>query len=143
MKKLLATLALFLLAPPLLAEQAARFGEVEVHYNAMPTDELLPEVAKNYRIERSRNRGMVTLSVLKKTPLGVSQPVRARVRVVLPTLTGQSVEVPIREIVEGTAIYYIGEFRITPPQTLKFRVTAQPEGASQPLSFEFERAFYQ
>lgn len=142
MKKLLATLALLLLAPPLLAEQAARFGDVEVHYNAMPTDELLPEVAKNYRIDRSRNRGMVTLSVLKKTPLGVSQPVRAQVRVVLPTLTGQSVEVPVREIVEGTAIYYIGEFRITPPQTLKFRVTAQPEGGSQPLSFEFERAFY-
>lgn len=143
MNKLLATLMLVFLALPVHAEQAARFGDVEVHYNAMPTDELLPDVAKSYKIERSRNRGMVTISVLKKTPLGASQPVRARVKVVLPTLTGQTIEVPVREIVEGTAIYYIGEFRITPPQTLKFKVSAQPEGMGQPLSFEFERAFYQ
>ncbi|MEO1766587.1 DUF4426 domain-containing protein [Thiobacter aerophilum] len=143
MNKLLAAFALLFFALPLRAEQAARFRDVEIHYNAMPTDELLPDVAKSYKIERSRNRGMLTLSVLKKTPLGVSQPVRARVKVVLPTLTGQSIDVPVREIVEGTAIYYIGEFRITPPQKLKFKVSAQPEGMSQPLNFEFEQAFYQ
>ena len=142
MKKLFACLTFLCLALPVQAEQAARFGDVEVHYNAMPTDELLPEVAKNYKIERSRNRGMVTLSVLKKTPLGVSQPVKASLKVTIPTLTGQSIDVPLREIVEGTAIYYIGEFRVNPPQTLKLKVSAQPEGTPQPLAFEFEKAFY-
>lgn len=141
MRTLLAAFVSLLLVAPLHAEQAARFGDVEVHYNAMPTDELLPEVAKSYRIERSRNRGMLTLSVLRKTPLGVNQPVKAKITVTIPQLTGQAIDVPLREIVEGTAIYYIGEFRVTPPQTLKFKVDATPEGG-KPVSFEFERAFY-
>jgi sulfite reductase beta subunit-like hemoprotein len=141
-KTLFAGLALLVLACTAQAEQAARFGDVEIHYNAMPTDELLPDVAKRYKIERSRNRGMITLSVLRKTPLGVNQPVKAAVKVTLPMLTGQTVDVPVREVVEGTAIYYIGEFRITPPQTLRFQVSATPEGGDAPLTFEFQQAFY-
>jgi len=142
MKSLFALFVLLLLTLPTHAEQAKKFGDVEIHYNAMPTDELLPDVAKNYKIERSRNRGMLTISVLKRTGLGVTQASKAEVKVSIPTLTGQSVDVPMREIVEGTAIYYIGEFRVVAPQTLKFAVTAKPEGGAKPLSFDFSREFY-
>lgn len=142
MKGLFAVLSLLLLTLPAHAEQAKTFGDVAIHYNAMPTDELLPDVAKNYKIDRSRNRGMLTISVLKQTKLGVSQASKANVKVSIPTLTGQSVDVPMREIVEGTAIYYIGEYRVTAPQTLKFNVTATPEGSDKPLTFEFSRPFY-
>lgn len=142
MKGLFAVLSLLLLTLPVHAEQAKTFGDVAVHYNAMPTDELLPDVAKNYRIERSRNRGMLTVSILKRTSLGVSQASKGEVKVTIPTLTGQSVEVPMREIVEGSAIYYLGEYRVTAPQTLKFVVTAKPEGSDKPLTFDFSRQFY-
>jgi hypothetical protein len=142
MKGLFALLSLLLLALPVHAEQAKKFGDVEVHYNAMPTDELLPDVAKSYKIERSRNRGMLTISVLKRTGLGVSQASKAEVKVSIPTLPGQAVEVPMREVVEGAAIYYIGEYRVTAPQTLKFAVTAKPEGSDKRLSFDFSREFY-
>lgn len=142
MKGLFAVLSLLLLTPPALAEQAKTFGDVAIHYNAMPTDELLPDVAKNYKIERSRNRGMLTISILKRTALGVSQASKGEVKVSIPTLTGQSVEVPMREIVEGAAIYYIGEYRVTAPQTLKFVVSAKPEGGDRALNFDFSRQFY-
>lgn len=142
MKSLFAVLSLLLLTLPAHAEQAKKFGDVDVHYNAMPTDELLPEVAKNYKIERSRNRGMLTISVLKRTGLGVGQPTKAEVKVNIPTLTGQSVEVPMREINEGTAIYYIGEYRVTAPQTLKFVVSTKPEGSDKTHSFDFSRQFF-
>lgn len=142
MRSLFALLALLVLALPIHAEQAKKFGDVEIHYNAMPTDELLPDVAKNYKIERSRNRGMLTISVLKRTPLGVSQASKATVKVSIPTLTDQSVDVPMREVVEGAAIYYIGEYRVTAPQTLKFVVTATPAGSATPLTFDFSREFY-
>jgi hypothetical protein len=142
MRSLFALLTLLSLVLPVHAEQARKFGDVEIHYNAMPTDELLPEVAKNYKIERSRNRGMLTISVLKRTPLGVSQAIKAHVKVSIPTLTDQAIEVPMREVVEGTAIYYIGEFRVTPPQTLKFDVSATPAGNGGPLTFDFSRQFF-
>jgi len=142
MRSLIALMALSLLPLSVQAEQAAKFGDVEIHYNAMPTDELLPDVAKSYKIERSRNRGMLTISVLKRTPLGVTQASKAEVKVSIPSLTGQAVEVPMREIVEGAAIYYIGEYRISAPQTLKFAVSAKPAGSDKPLSFDFSRQFY-
>ena len=142
MKALFAVLSLLLFAFNAHAEQAKTFGDVAIHYNAMPTDELLPEVAKNYKIERSRNRGMLTISILKKTSLGVSQASKGEVKVHIPLPTGQSVEVPMREIVEGAAIYYIGEYRVTAPQTLKFVVNAKPEGGDKPLSFDFSRQFF-
>ena len=142
MKALFAILSLLLFALPAHAEQAKTFGDVAIHYNAMPTDELLPEVAKNYKIERSRNRGMLTISILKKTNLGVSQASKGEVKVTIPTLTDQKIDVPMREVVEGTAIYYLGEFRITAPQTLKFVVTAKPEGSDKTLSFDFSRQFF-
>lgn len=143
MRSLFALFALLSLALPAHAEQAKKFGDVEIHYNAMPTDELLPEVAKNYKIERSRNRGMLTISVLKRTPLGVTEASKAEVKVSIPTLTGQSIDVPMREVVEGTAIYYIGEYRVTAPQTLKFAVSATPAGSSRRLSFDFSREFFE
>lgn len=34
----------------------------------------------------------------------------------------------MRAIREGTAIYYLGEFRVAPPDTLKFTVTVEMDG---------------
>jgi hypothetical protein len=142
MKGLFALLSLLLLTLPAHAEQAKKFGDVEVHYNAMPTDELVPEVAKNYKIDRSRNRGMLTISILKRMNLGVSQASRAKVTASIVTLTGQNIDIPMREIIEGTAVYYIGEFRINAPGTLTFAISAKPEASDQTLSFEFKREFF-
>ena len=62
-----------LFAPLAMAEQAQKFGNIEVHYNAMLSTDLSPDVAKNYKIDRSPTRGIVTVSVLKKNAMGVAQ----------------------------------------------------------------------
>lgn len=142
MKRTAALLVLSLLSPVAAAEQAQKFSDIEVHYNAMPTDELLPEVAKTYRIDRSRNRGLLTISVLKKNNLGIAQPVRATVTANAVNLNATLAKIEMREIREGPAIYYLGEFRVTPPDTLKFNVSVTPEGASAGYKVEFQREFY-
>jgi len=38
------------------AENSKDFGEYVVHFNALATDVLPPQVAREYRITRSRNR---------------------------------------------------------------------------------------
>lgn len=142
MRRVIAFLFFCLAAVPVRAEQVAKFGDIEVHYNAMPTDELVPEVAKRHGLTRSKNRGLLTISVHQRTPLGVSQAMKAEVKTVIPMLTGQSVEVPMREVEEGTAIYYLGEYRVNPPETLRFRVSVTPRGGDKPLNVEFSRSFY-
>ena len=128
MKRLLAALCLCSVAVVAHAEIMQKFGPYEIHYNALTTDELLPEVAREYKIERSKTRGLVTMSVLKKNKIGVLTPVPARLTVYVTNLTLQLASVPMREVKEGSAIYYLGEFRVAPPDTLKFTATVDVPG---------------
>ena len=41
------------------AENSRDFGQYVVHFNALATDQLPARVAREYRITRSKNRGMI------------------------------------------------------------------------------------
>jgi len=141
MKRLLAALCLCSVAALAHAEISQKFGDLEVHYNALTTDELQPDVARTYKIERSKTRGLVTLSVLRKNKLGALTPVPAKLAIYVTNLTQQLANVDMREVKEGTAIYYLGEFRVAPPDTLKF--TATIEVAGEPKhEMTFDQQFF-
>ncbi|MGA9163015.1 MAG: DUF4426 domain-containing protein [Thiobacillus sp.] len=141
MKRLLAALCLCSVAAVAHAEISQKFGDLEVHYNALTTDELQPDVARAYKIDRSKTRGLVTMSVLKKNKVGALTPVPAKLTVYVTNLTQQLANVDMREIKEGTAIYYLGEFRVVPPDTLKF--TATVEVAGEPKhDMTFDQKFF-
>lgn len=127
--------------PVVQAEQSQKFGALEVHYNAMLSSDLLPDVAKSYKIDRSKTRGIVTISVLKKNAMGVAQPIPAKLTAYLVNLNNQLGNIDMREIKEGTAIYYLGEFRVAPPDTLKFTVTVEANGEPR-HEVAFSQKFY-
>lgn len=141
MKRLLAALFLSSVAAVAHAEISQKFGNLEIHYNALTTDELLPEVARAYKIERSKTRGMVTVSVLKKNKVGALTPVPAKLTIYATNLTQQLSNISMREIKEGTAIYYLGEFRVTPPDTLKFNATVEVAGEPK-YDMTFDQKFF-
>ncbi|MBU1396180.1 MAG: DUF4426 domain-containing protein [Gammaproteobacteria bacterium] len=141
MKRLLAALCLCSVTAVAHAEISQKFGPLEVHYNALTTDELQPEVARAYKIERSKTRGLVTMSVLKQNDVGVRSPVPAKLTVYVTNLNQQLASVEMREIKEGTAIYYLGEFRVTPPDTLKFTATVEVAGEPR-REMVFSQKFY-
>ena len=141
MKSLLAALCLCSVAAAAHAEISQKFGPLEVHYNALTTDELSPDVARTYKIERSKTRGLVTMSVLKQNPVGAPTPVPARLTVYVTNLNQQLANVEMREIKEGTAIYYLGEFRVAPPDTLKFTATVEVAGEPK-REMVFNQKFY-
>ncbi len=127
--------------PAVQAEQSQKFGALEVHYNAMLASDLLPDVAKAYKIDRSKTRGIVTISVLKKNAMGVAQPIPAKLTAYLVNLNNQLGNIDMREIREGTAIYYLGEFRVAPPDTLKFTVSVEANGEPK-HEVSFSQKFY-
>ncbi|MHB1093768.1 DUF4426 domain-containing protein [Thiobacillus sp.] len=137
MKHLLAVLFLCSATVVAHAQIMQEFGQFEIHYNALTTDELQPEVARTYKIERSKTRGILTMSVLKKNKTGVPSPVPAKLSVYATNLTRQLTNVTMREVKEGAAIYYLGEFRIVPPDTLTFRATVEVPGQlKQEITFD-------
>ncbi len=124
------------------AENSKDFGEFVIHYNAMATDMVPPEVARKYRITRSQNRGMINITVLKKVLSSPGQPVHARVDVNALNLAGQGRRISMREIREGNAIYYIGEFGVANEETLNFNVRARPQGSHETVEVRFSQDFY-
>jgi hypothetical protein len=125
-----------------MADQFKTFGEYVVHYNAMNTEMLAPDVARQYGIKRSKNRGLFTISVQKKVLGTTGKPVEARITGYATNLTAQTKPLKARKIVDGNAIYYIGEFRITHRETLDFHFTITPAGEDKSFELKFRKQFF-
>ena len=134
--------ALLLLSSSALAENSTDFGDYVVHFNSLATDMLHPQIARQYHITRSQNRGMLNITILKKVLGSPGQPVHARVEATAKNLAGQDRNIKMREIREGNAIYYIGEFGVANEETLKFSVRARPQGERDFFAVEFSQDFY-
>ena len=145
MKILLKILLLFtvLTSLPAVAQQAEDFGDYVVHYNALNSSLITPEIAKTYDIRRSDSRALINISVLKKAKDQSTTAVKATVTTSGRNLTGQTRKVEMREINEGDdAIYYIGELSVRNMETFDFTVLVTPEGQSNPFNLKFRQQFY-
>ena len=110
-----------------------------IHFSAQSTDELQPEIARQYNIVRSKSRAMLSVSILDEAS-GASGTGNVSVKTV--NLTGQLKNVTMRKIQEQDAVYYIGETPVANGETLVFDITVTPEGQDQPIEVRFKRQFY-
>lgn len=141
MKRLMKTLILLtaLTTLPVIAQQAMEFDGYTIHYNALSSSLISPEVAKAYGIRRSDSRALINISVLKKS----GDAAKAHVTATGRNLTGQTRNVDMREINEGDgAIYYIGELSVRNMETFDFTVLVTPEGNHKPYTVKFRQQFY-
>jgi hypothetical protein len=120
-------------------------GDHVVHFNAITTDQLPAEYARNYGITRSPNSAMLNVSIIDEAD---DLPVAGDVSVKVVNLTSQLKDVEIRRIDEpGTddtfdAIYYVGIVDIRNREVLVFDVTVKPEGVDKAESLRFTRQFF-
>jgi len=137
-------LLLLLLIPTFsLADNAYDFGEYIVYYNAFTADTLPPEMATAYGIVRSKYKGVLNLSIQKKSNPGqLPQAVNAEVKINAVNLAGQLKELTSRRVTEGVAIYYISEFRVSNKERVTFNITLKPKAETKPLELSFKRQFY-
>lgn len=145
MRSPIGTFATLILGAVLLSPDAAHAydalesGDYSIHYNALSTELLPPQVAKVYGIERSRNRGIVNVAVRKGE--GVGRAVEAKISATATNLNGQLQQIDMRELTDRDAIYYIGEFSISGHETFDFVLEITPEG-SRTRTIEFRREFF-
>lgn len=123
-------------------ESSRDFGDYVVHFNAILTEQLAPEIAREYGIVRSRNRMMLNVSILKKVEDATGTPVSGAVSASTINLTGQFLNMAMREIREGTAIYYIGEQTITDGETLIFTIDVTPLNEASRFTVRLKKQFF-
>lgn len=119
------------------AENVSKFGDYVIHHTALPTDILLPEVARAYKIKRSKNRGMLNIVVQNK-----GKGTTAKVTGTGVNLNSQLKHLKFREVKDGDVTYYISSFRVTNKETINFKVNVQPTGAKRSHTVKFKKEFY-
>ncbi len=129
-------LALFTTAT--MAEQKEDMGEYVLHYNAFASTFLTPKIAQQYKIMRSRSIGIINLALIKKPDTAVG----ALVQGTFTNNVQQQQTLSFTQIVEGKSIYYIAQVPFSEGELLTFDITLMPNGAKQPLQFQFSQNFY-
>jgi hypothetical protein len=118
------------------------FGNYEVHFNALRTDELTADIARAYGIQRASNRVMLNVTVLRKeAEHAPRKPVEAAVAVDAYNLNGQLKDIQMRRVSEGEAIYSIGEVTIAGTEILVFDINVTPQGEAAPFNVKLKREF--
>lgn len=125
------------------AQQSQDFGQYVVHYNALNTNLIPPQVAQSYNIKRSPSRALLNITVLKKMMDTPGTPVKAGVSASGTNLTGQRRDIEIRQISDPeAAIYYIGELPVHNMETYNFIIEVEVEGEDEPMVVKFRQQFY-
>jgi len=121
---------------------AESFGDYTIHINAFNSDTLQPNMAKAYNIIRSKNRGLLTISVVKKSNSANGMPIKAKVDAKATNLTGQLKNIQIREINDGAAVYYISEFNVADKEVLDFTINVTPSDDNGPYTVTLRQQFF-
>lgn len=140
LKNVLAVL-LILLVPDLSMAASENVGDYTVHYQAVNSTFINADIAEQYGIVRSDRRAFLNISVIKNTADG-STPVTAAITGGKRNLLGQAGNIEFREIREGNAIYYIGEFEYSNAERVRFSINVQPELAGPEYEIRWETQLY-
>lgn len=133
--------ALTLLSSLASAQSSITRGAYTIHYSALPSTLITPEVARNSGLTRSASRGLLNIAVIKKEDER-EFAVTAVIEAAATNPSGQRQSLRLREVREGEAIYYLGEPRISDGERLDFELRITPVGAPEPIALRFTQIFH-
>ncbi|MBK5398814.1 DUF4426 domain-containing protein [Pseudomonas sp. TH39(2020)] len=114
-------------------ERQETFGDVTVHYNTFNSTFLTPDIAKAAGLTRSKNQGVINVSVLKD-----GKPLTAEVNGTVKDLTSQSVSLNFKQITEQGAIYYIAQYPVDQQETRTFQINVKNGDKINTINFNQE-----
>ncbi|MBU3004511.1 DUF4426 domain-containing protein [Paraglaciecola arctica] len=119
------------------AEQKQQLGSWDVHYMALNSTFLTPQVAKEYGIVRSKYNGLINISVLNTEDQSAQSVV----------LTGQAKnllgvvkELKFKQVTEGKAIYYLATLPFSDQE--QYRISVDINNGLELKTLKFQHKFY-
>lgn len=115
------------------AERMEKFGDITVHYNTFNSTFLTPDIAKAAELTRSKNQGVINVSVIKG-----GKPLMAQVSGSVKDLTSSSVPLKFKQVIEQGAIYYIAQYPVEQQEVRTFEIEVQTGDKINTLNFNQE-----
>jgi hypothetical protein len=123
-------------------ETSKDFGEYVLYFNALNTDQLSPDIAREYGIVRSKSRALLNVSIHRKLTDGRTEAVTGAVSASAINLNGQLKTMTLREIREEAAIYYIGELAVSDGEVLIYTIDTTPSNDPSRFTVRFKKQFF-
>ncbi len=139
--KYLTSLILLLCSWAVAAEQFVDAGSYRVHYAAINTTMLTPEVARQFGVSRTRNEILLVLNAQQQID-GRYVPVPATARGTATTLLGHLQKLALRPVREADVHYVVAAFQTLDGEYMTIEAQVLPEGADAPLAVKFRQQFY-
>lgn len=124
------------------AEQFSQIGDYEIHYSAVNSSFLTPEVAQANNIQRSVSRGLVNVSVRERQEDGSTRPVNASVQGHVSGLTGTQESLSFRTVHDGDATYHLAPFTMREDESMRFELNVRYDRNAAPAPVNFIQRFY-
>lgn len=142
MKRALLALGLLLLSASVSAQQLVRDGDIVVHYAAISTKDLSPEMARQYGITQGTKRAMLLVNLQRETAPGKTTPLLGTANGTARDLLGDVQKLTLRPASNSSAQDLIAEFDIEHLEFLSFDVDVKPDGAKRSLKVKFQQQFF-
>lgn len=117
--------------------QFKQLGPWEVHYIAFASTFLQPDIARIYKLTRSKAQGVISISVLDKDSKA-SQ--RVSVTGYALNALGQQVKLNFRRVSEQDSIYYLAQISHDNADEFRFFIEVQHGNTQEKL--QFKHTFY-
>jgi hypothetical protein len=115
------------------AEIKKDLGDWEVHYIALTTTFLSPEIARANNIVRSGRNALVNISVLNKR---TKEAQEVNITGTARNLLGTSKTLAFTQVKEGKAIYYLASVGFSDKEILRFDIDINQGRSNQNLQFQ-------
>ena len=114
-------------------ERQETFGDVTVHYNTFNSTFIQPDIAKAAELIRSKNQGVINVSVIK-----AGQPMVASVTGTVKDLTSKTVPLNFKQVTEQGAIYYLAQYPVDQQEVRTFEIKVQTGDKINTINFNQE-----
>ncbi len=139
--RLLLALLFVLTATVARAEQFVDLGDFRIHYAALNTTQLTPDVARKFNVQRSSKRILLVLNAQKRVG-GKYESVTATASGTATTLLGHVQSLELRPIREADVHYVIASFETLEGEYMTVDARVLPAGAMTPVTVKFRQQFY-
>jgi hypothetical protein len=119
------------------AEQKQVLGNWDVHYIALNTTFLSPEVAKQYGIVRSRFNALINISVLDRKDKSAQSVILTGEA---KNLIGVIKKLTFKQVKEGKAIYYLAALPFSDLE--QYRISININDGIEQKTLKFQHKFY-
>ncbi|HEY1077078.1 MAG TPA: DUF4426 domain-containing protein [Fontimonas sp.] len=140
--RLLLALSLLLASAVCRAEQYVDLGDFRVHYAAINTTQLTPDVARKFNVQRS-NRLILLVLNAQRLVGGRYESVPATASGTATTLLGHVQTLELQPIREADVHYVIASFETLEAEYMTVDARVTPAGATAPIGIRFKQQFYQ